>query len=362
MSKTTKSHNSKCKCPLCGSNLTKAKFDKVTGIWKESKKELDKAKVEAKKMKQEVEKEKKKLAGEKKKLQSEKKKNAEVIKKKNLEMKKFKENSKKETAKKVKEATGKALKKQGQQLAKAEETNKKLKDQLKNAKRGVNEINVGFEYEQKLATALKKEYPKDIIKVVGKGGDVLHRIFKAKKELGSIIYECKRTQSHQTSHVTQAANAKTKWSSTFAVLVTTGKITKTFHGFKVERDVVITRAEGALMISKILRNQVVEMDSQRLDEEKKNISAKRALNYMNSNAFKLPVNNILRLVDDDIKNLKKEMTAHFRFWTTRHQNLIDIRNCADNVVENSVKSVKGLKLSKIPKEKSQINLTAPKIN
>lgn len=357
----TKNHSSKCKCPLCGSPLTKAKFDNVTGIWKASKKELDKAKIDAKKMKHEVEKEKKKLAGERKKLQSEKKKNSEIIKKKNKEMKIFKENTRKETANKIKTSTEKALKKQNLQLTKAVETNKKLKDQLKNAKRGVNEIDVGFEYEKKLASALKKEFPKDIIKVVGKGGDVLHRVFKGKKELGSVIYECKRTISHQSSHVTQAANAKTKWSSTFAVLVTTGKITKTFLGFKVERDVVITRSEGALMVSKILRNQIVEMDSQRLDEQKKNVAAKRALNFMNSNDFKLPVNNILRLVDDDIKNLNKEMTTHHRLWSSRHQNLIDIRNCADNVVVNSIKAIKGLKLSKIVREKSQINLSAPKL-
>ena len=344
-----KTHSNKCKCPLCGSLLTKQKYNQVTGIWKDAKRE-------AKRNKQDLEKQKKMLAGERKKVSAEKKKYVEAMKKKNIEMRAFKEKIRKDNASKIKLEKEKALKKQGQQLKKAQDTNRKLKEQLKNAKEGRSEIDRGFEYEKKLTAELKKEYPHDDIKDVGKGGDVLHKIMMRKKFIGSIIYECKRTQNHQSSHVTQTATAKNNRGADFGVLVTSGKITKNFLGFKVERGIIITQGPGAIMVSRILRDQIIEMDRQKLDEEKKNAAARRALNYLNSNDFKGPLRNSLRLIEDSKKSLEKEILSHIRDWTQRSQIYTDIKNNINLATNNSGLAIHGKTLKKPTRQKVRLEI------
>ena len=66
----------------------------------------------------------------------------------------------------------------------------------------------GLEFEENLYKRLKKEFPKDKLEHVGKGGDILHSVPFKGQVAGIIMYECKRTPRITASHIKQAALAK----------------------------------------------------------------------------------------------------------------------------------------------------------
>lgn len=309
------------KCPLCRSSLTKAKFDKVTGIWQEKN-------IEMKKMK-------KAIAIERKKIINEKKKNQENLKK---QKKKFQENKDK-IIKTANKKTQTALNKKSNQLKKAIDSNKKLKRQLELAKTGRNEADQGRDLEKLICEDLKKFFKNDIITNPGKKGDILHTIKEKNKDIGTIIYECKKVPRHTSSHITQTQKAKSQRNADFGVLVTTAKITKKFKGYSVERGIIVISPEAVIVIAKVLRKQIVEINTLKMDKNKKHQAANNALNFLKSKYFKQPLETALQKNKDNVTELKKEMLDHFRYWNRRLESYQSIAGHIELVKESSAKSI-----------------------
>ena len=349
------------KCPTCKSPLTLKEYERAMGLVKQKEIELKKARDQAKKLHEGIKKEKQKLDREKKKFLIEKKKNQEALKKKSDELRITKNNHKKEMAAKVKLEREKALRKQSIQIEKMKHANKKMKEQLDLAKMGRSEADLGFAEEQKLAGELRKKFPDDLIKVVGKGGDVLHTVRRKNKALDSIIYECKRVANHSTAHIDQTSKAISQQRARFGVLVTTGKTTKSFKGFCVEKGVSIVRPEAVLVVARILRDQIIEMDRLKIEEGKKNLIANRALKFLNSTNFKTPINAALKITDDNIIELNKEVKDHARYWKKRYTNYCSLSDQILLIRENSGRAIKGEVLQKLKHRKKEITITIPEL-
>ena len=300
-------------CPLCKSFLTKAKFDKVTGIWQEKNIEMKKMKksiaIERKKIINEKKKNQQILKKQKAKLQAEKKKNQEVLKKQRLKLQQNKDRIIKTANKKIKIA----LDKKSNQLKKAINSNKNLKRQLELAKTGRNEADQGLALEKEIWKSLKKNFKNDVISNPGKKGDILHKVKEGNKEIGTIIYECKKVHRHTSSHIVQTQKAKSQRNADFGVLVTTGKITKIFKGYSVERGVIIVRPEAIIVIAEVLRKQIIEINNLKMDTNKKHQATNNALNFLKSKYFTIPLETALLKNKDNVTELKKEMLDHFRY-------------------------------------------------
>ena len=84
------------------------------------------------------------------------------------------------------------------------------------------------------------------------------------------------------SHVTQTQKAKREQKADYAFLVTTGKQTKNFTGYKIEKGVIILRPEAVLPFAKIVREQIIEADRLKIPYNKRDQVANKALNFLNS--------------------------------------------------------------------------------
>src|SRR5438309_966324 len=99
----------------------------------------------------------------------------------------------------------------------------RLKERIQQLRRGSTPQTEGLEFEDKLAARLQHEFPRDVIKLTGKRGDILHSVRSGGKTAGVIIYECKREPRIERSHVRQAQRAKRLCKADFAILLTTGR-------------------------------------------------------------------------------------------------------------------------------------------
>jgi len=98
-----------------------------------------------------------------------------------------------------------------------------MRQRIKQIERGTTPQTEGLEFEDELAARLRREFPQDLIIPKGKGGDVLQLVRFEQKEIGRIIFECKRTSRISGQHIHQAALAKQSREADFSVVVTTGK-------------------------------------------------------------------------------------------------------------------------------------------
>lgn len=236
-------------CPVCGTPLTEQQYDKALGLWKGKQEHIKHLEEAQKKLKQQELDNKKKFEAEKKKLLEK-----EQTYKKQLtnQAKSFKQQQatlKASLEKKMKAdiATGveKGVKEQKRQFKKQEgelrKTQNKMK-QLENSlnvsakkydtataeikklkeqiEKGITPQIEGLLEEGNLLAKLKELFPSDKFEHPGKGGDIIQMIMEQGKEIGKIVYECKKVKTFSNSHVEQAKQARNFRKADFAVLVT----------------------------------------------------------------------------------------------------------------------------------------------
>lgn len=242
----------------------------------------------------------------------------------------------------------------------------KLKNKLKMIEQGTTPQIVGLADEKKLVASLEKEFPEDLIKHEGKGGDVLHFVKCEEKQAGVILYECKRTEFIEVSHVKQAERDKKAREADFALLVTTGKRRhKAFGGLDRENGVLIVAQAGVLTLAKICRETLITMLRLKMDNEQREKAAKRLLDYVTSPLCKTPLEDAISMTEQAKKNLVKEVKRHFDDWNVRHKIyetiLVDTKSITENlerVLSGAVpKSLeKGTKVLLLDEQKIDINI------
>ena len=199
----------------------------------------------------------------------------------------------------------------------------------------------GLLYEGELIRELKKRFPKDIFDHAGKKGDVIHHILdKDGKEIGKIVYECKKVKKYDKKYVAQTFEAKQIRKADFAILVTNMMKPKT-QGFFTERGVLVVHPAGVISLVSILRDQVVKVAQMKLGQQERNAAIKETLKYLQSPEFTNSIEAITEEAINSYKELNNEVRRHLESWRRRYLSYIKIYNEAIKVKDTTATALSG---------------------
>jgi hypothetical protein len=272
-SKVVKTHH----CPVCGKPLTEHEYEHALGILGEREKHLKREKAE--------------LLGR--------------LKQAHARVKEAREEGKRGERQRTKRL-----------LQGKEAEIQKWKDRVRQLKRGSTPQTEGLEFEHKLAERLKREFPADDVKPMGRGGDILHTVRTDKRPAGVIIYECKREPKIRPAHIRQAFRAKKTREADFAVLVTTGQ-KQGFGGLAHINSVLVVAPLGVLPLVSLLRLHLIEMLRAKITKKERSIIAERLVKYVTSPQFKNPIEEVIQRASDLQDLLLDEALAHKHIWEKR---------------------------------------------
>jgi len=348
------------KCPVCGKILTEVEYDKALGLWKEKQEHIRHLEEEQKKFKEKEKAIKKTLENERKRL---KQQGVEYKKQVRQQAKQFKAEQTKlstETKKMLSEQSKKSelkLREQRSQLEKsfqlrmkseikkgieqgvteqkklfkkqetefkrtqnkmiqlenslkvsakkyeqANEEIKKLKEQIE---KGITPQIEGLLEESKLLTKLKELFPKDKFEHPGKGGDIIQFVVEQGKEIGRIVYECKKVKSFNKNHIEQAKEARRLREADFAILVTNAFPSKKQYYF-VEKTVFVISPVSLEPITYTLRESLVKIALLKVTNEAKQKAVQQVYDYLSSSEYNNKMNDVANQLIDLAKDLKVE--------------------------------------------------------
>jgi hypothetical protein len=274
----------KFNCPLCHSILTENKFLTIIGVWD------DKVKIE------------KELKEKLRTAEKEKK----IAIKDGIEKGKQKEKSR----------ADRLAKQADSYLDQIKEQNEKIKQLQRQLKEGTTAQSEGLDFEKELIEQLGNEFSEDFIEHHGKDGDILHRIFHKSGEIGSILYECKKTAKFNQEYIHQTKRAIAARNANYGILVSFAA-KKNTQGFYVDNDIIVVHPFGAIHIAQVLRNALIDMYSLKIDHRQLEERAQQLMDFIKSNDFKNSVENTIYRAQELAKMLIAEYKSHKRTWKKR---------------------------------------------
>jgi len=191
---------------------------------------------------------------------------------------------------------------------------KKLKEQME---KGITPQIEGLLEEGKLLAKLKELFPQDKFEHPGKGGDIIQYVVEQGKEIGKIVYECKKVKTFNKSHVEQAKEARRLRQADYAILVTNAFPSKKQYYF-VEKTVFVISPISLEPITYTLRESLVKMALLKISNEAKQKAVQRVYDYLSSNEYNNKMNDVAGQLVDLGKDLKVEMTSHRKTWEKRY--------------------------------------------
>lgn len=314
-------NNQDFKCPLCGSILARDRWVKITGQWDQFEKERGETK-------QLLEKYKKERVELDKKHKQELLKAAKLSESIGMEKGIKKEKSERERMNKMLQNQAKAI------IA----SNKKIQELQQQLKEGKTPQTAGFDYEKEVNKMLTENFPEDKIIPTGKKGDVIQQIFFQSNEIGSILYECKKTGDYSNAFIKEVKRHQEIARADYAVIVTyASKEGKS--KFFIEENVIVIDPLGLLDVALLLRNALIEMHKLKLTKEEIKDKGILILKYMQSGEFK---NSMVDTIDKSRKAyelLMSEVKDHQKIWYERikiyasiHENIQGVRKSIGEIV------------------------------
>lgn len=377
-------------CPLCRQPVSALLYQKITGIWQERQKALQKIKEQRRKLLEKVAGQRKKLkkqAAEFRKRKGRLVKDAVKKQTKRLESKIKVLNRKQEEVKRIADekittATERAHR-EAEKLANARLSSFKkglrasVKEQLKKERRrGAREVQQKYQrlnqtfrmtltqmkaknrqiteqtkqirelerqlekhttpqwegllYEDELMKELSRRFPEDRFENPGKRGDILHTVVRNDEEVGLIVYECKRVQHYSSGHVKQASQAKENRKADFGILVTNA-MKKGTQGFFTERSVIVVHSAGVISLVGILRNQIIRIADMKLGRQERDKAIHRTLEYLEGPEFANSMDAIMQESIALYKDLVDEVERHKAVWKRRYSSYKRVCEVASTV-------------------------------
>lgn len=313
------------RCPLCESILDKDKWIKITGQWED----IEKEKIKTQKL-----------------LDQAKKEREELLKKNLIEKNKaIKEALIKGTTigiqkeKSERERMTKMISKRTEDLNKANKKILELQDQLK---KGITPQTAGFDYEKEVGKILKDNFPGDDIKPTGKKGDVIQTVSNNKMIVGTILYECKKTEKYDNSFIKEVKKHQEIAHADYGVIVTHAtKLNKS--DFFVEDKIIVVNPLGLLDIAVLLRSTLIQISEMKLTKEKTEQKGQEILRYMQTGEFKKYMIDNVEKSKSAYKLLIKEVESHKKTWEERlkiyftiHQNTQNVRLAIGKIITGGV--------------------------
>jgi hypothetical protein len=304
------------RCPTCGKTLTKTEYEKALRIHEAREHHFQRREAEIRRKEREQKVRQQEWRREQRKRERELKREAQERLREERERVRLQERAKAD-----------------RQQAGLKEQLQRVKERLRQRERGTTPQTEGLEFEEKLAARLRKEFPDDEVVQKGRGGDVLHTVRFARKPVGVIIYECKRTPSIQGQHVVQAYRAKQVREADFAVLVTTGR-KKGFSGFGQMDGVSVVSPLAVIPLAALLREHLIEMARLKITKEKRAILAQQLMQYIDSPQFRNPIEEVVQRSSRLQEMIKKEAKDHIGTWNERWTHYQTINWNASHIQSN----------------------------
>lgn len=313
------------RCPLCESILEKEKWIRITGQWDD----IEKEKAKNQKLLDQVKKEKE-----------------DLIKKNLIEKNKaIKDAEAKGTLKGIqkekseRERMTKMISKRTEDLTKANKKILELQDQLK---KGMTPQTAGFDYEKEVGKILKENFSEDDIIPTGKQGDVLQKVYKNKKEVGTILYECKRTENYDNGFIKEIKRHQETAKADYGVIVTHAT-KQNKSNFFVEDQIIVINPLGLLDIAYLLRITLIQISEMKLTNEKTELKGLEILRYMQTGEFKkYMVDNVEKsrkaynLLIQEVKTHKKNWEDRLKIYFTIHQNTQTVRLAIGRIISGGI--------------------------
>ena len=339
--------NKRFTCPLCASLLSENKYYDIVGVLDEQ----AKAQKEIKDKLRDAERQKNEIILKQKLLMKQKEKEKIIAIKEGIEKGKQKEKSRADLL----------AKRADSYLREIQSQNNKIKILQKQLKEGTTPQIDGFNLEQELVKKLKKEFSTDIIEHHGKCGDILQKIIFKSKEIGSILYECKKTSNFSRGYIHQTIKAKSDRNATHGVLVTS-TCKKNTQGFYVENDIIVVHPYGTVYIAQVLRTSIIEMHCLSLNQKELEIRAQNLMCFIQSDSFKNSVENTIYRTRELAALLQKEVKAHHKIWESRFLHYSEINNNANKLNITTSNILKGIPNNKSLGKSDIKQLPQPNIN
>lgn len=372
---------SNLKCPVCGKPLTQSEYDKALGLWKEKQEHIKHLEAEQRRLQEQQKLYEKKIKEANKRIKEERKKwkqEAQLLlrkqksdlensfrKKMDIEIRKRVEAGVKEqrlqlqkqsvelrkTQNKMKQLQN-SLRVYAEKHQKANEEIKRLKEQLK---KGITPQIEGLLEEKTLLNKLQELYPDDKFIHTGKGGDIIQIVIEQKREIGKIVYECKKVKNFDKKFIEQVKNAKKLREADFAILVTNAFPSKKQYYF-VEKNVIVISPVNFEPITYTLRESLVRIALLKLNNEAKEKAVQQIYDYLSGSEYQNRINEISQETLDLRDELVKEMNAHKNFWLKRYNSYKNIFNDVNHIdyklkglLQNRIEG-KEIKLIESPKK------------
>lgn len=367
----------KLKCPVCGKALSEGEYDRALGLWKDKQEHIQHLQAEQKKLKEQEKLNKKHFDSKLRALKEKEIFYKQRAKKQEIDFKKQLTMASRRASQKIKEAVAKVersaqqkiqkgidlgvleqkkqLRKQESKLKKTENKMAQLENSLKvsakkyeqalleikklkeQIEKGITPQIEGLLEEGKLLSKLKQLFPKDKFEHPGKGGDIVQTVLEQGKEIGRIVYECKRVKHFDKKHIEQARVAREQRQADFAILVTNVFPSKKQFYF-VAKTVFVISPVSVEPITYTLRESLAKIALLKMSNEAKEKAVQKVYDYLSSNDYNNRINSVAEQLIELGRDLKSEMTSHRRIWVRRYQVYRELFNDI-GVIDNKLKGL-----------------------
>lgn len=290
-------------------------------------------------------------------------KSERLMKKKNIEIDKIhkklnKEKSKLENEKKIeKDKRDKVLKQFYSFQKKSNAKIKSLEEQL--SKNKTAQV-LGFENEKEFLKELKSNFPNDEFQHTGKQGDIVHIINDGGKKAGVIVYELKKVAKFNNNFITQTLNAQKDRNADYGILVTNTMPVSIKQGFGIVKKVIIVHHAGAIILIKLLRQNLIDISRANLNKEERSKTVKLVFNYIQGPGFKNSISTVIQNSIDLYDDLIKEIKNHTKQWQFRYDKYKDIYSNANKIEANILAPMlTDEEKKKLPKQKKITPIQLP---
>lgn len=331
------------KCPVCRTPLSQDEYDKALGLWKDKQTHIKHLEEERKRLqeqerlyKQQAKAQTRQFKQQQRELLSAHRQQvAELAKAADKRLQAERKTFKAQLQTEVKKGVERGVRKQQVELRKSQNKMAQLENSLKlsadryakaseeihrlkkQIEQGITPQIEGLLEEHNLLAKLKELYPQDRFDHTGKGGDILQTVVDHGKEVGLILYECKKVKGFSAAHVEQTKRARSQRHADFAVLVTNAFPKKKQHYF-VEKDVFVISPVSVEPISYTLRESLVRMAMLKLTHQAKQDAVQRVYDYLSSADYNTKMKDVAAALMELGSDLKTEIEVHGRIWKKRY--------------------------------------------
>ncbi len=231
-----------------------------------------------------------------------------------------------------------------------DEAIEKAKQLEEMVKKGTTPQIEGFDFERELANQLKTRFPEDEIQSTGKKGDIIQTVRTEQKQVGKIIYECKKTKEFDNKFIDQIRRDKSRAVADYGVIVSWAT-KEDRQGFWVEGDIIVVHPYGVLDIAAFLRETLVQMYTLKISKSEFETKGKALLEFMQSEEFRSRIQDSINKSREAYEVLRKEVKTHVNTWKKRFKIYESIyRNTG--LIQNTVRYV--LLHGKIPEKLPEV--------